>query len=165
MIVKQLISIRQCILFRNMTERRNRFLSLLKVIVINGGNNKELRKSIIQPKLFVPVGKQITFLTNTFHTSQRTVPVIIKFFVHSRPLTDFHQSDVGNQQFEFIFSQFIYFLMQRFRPVKVHSHKSTEPQVVGCFRFPLTVHANFFVRLRCSLAGRIQISIPVHISP
>ena len=130
MIVKQLISIRQCFLFRNMTERRNRFLSLLKVIVINGGNNKELRKSIIQPKLFVPVGKQITFLTNTFHTSQRTVPVIIKFFVHCRPLTDFHQSDIGNQKLKLVFSQFIDLFMKCFGTVKIHIHKSPESQII-----------------------------------
>ena len=36
--------------------------------------------------------------TNTFHALERTITIIIKFFIHSRPLTDFHQSDVGNQQ-------------------------------------------------------------------
>ena len=163
MIIKQLISICQSFIFRNPVERCDGLLPLLQIVVINRRNDEKFGERIIQPECFVTISKQVTLFTNTFHALKRTVTIIIKFFVHSRPLTDFHQSDVGNQQFEFIFSQFIYFLMQRFRPVKVHSHKSTESQVIGCFRFPRLVEIHLPIGFIGVFIRRIQASITISI--
>ena len=111
MIIKQLIGICQCFILRNLVEGVNRFLPLLKIIVVDRRNDKKLGKRIVQPKCFVPVGKEVTFFADTLHAAKRTVPVIIIFFVHCRPLADFHQPDISNQEFEFILCQLIDFLM------------------------------------------------------
>ena len=104
-------------------------------ISVNGGNEKKFGKCVIQPKRFVTVGKEVALFTNTLHPSEGTVPVIIKFFVERCPLADFHQSDVCNQQLKLIFSQLVYLFMIRLGTVEIHIHESTEPQIIGSFRF------------------------------
>ena len=108
------------------------FLNTVKSIV---GNEKKFGKCVIQPKRFVTVGKEVALFTNTLHPSEGTVPVIIKFFVERCPLADFHQSDVCNQQLKLIFSQLVYLFMIRLGTVEIHIHESTEPQIIGSFRF------------------------------
>ena len=97
---------------------------------------KKFGKCVIQPKRFVTVGKEVALFTDTLHPSEGTVPVIIKFFVERCPLADFHQSDVCYQQFKLIFSQLVYLFMIRLGTVEIHIHESTEPQIIGSFRFP-----------------------------
>ena len=163
MIIKQLIRICQCFIFRNLIKRRDGFLPLLKIIVINRRNDEKLSECIIQSKCLVTVGKQITLFPNTFHTPKRTVTIIIEFFVHCCPLTDFHQSDVSNQQFKLIFSKFIYLFMQRFRPVEIHRHKSTESEIIGCLRFPRLIKIYLSIGFIGIFIGRIQATITISI--
>ena len=163
MIIKQLIRICQYFIFRDLIERCDGFLPLLKIIVINRRHNEKFGESIIQSKCLVAVSKQITLFPNTFHTPERTVTIIIKFFVHSCPLTNLHQSDISNQQFKLIFSQFIYFLMQRFRPVKIHRHKSTESEIIRCLRFPRLIKIYLLISFIGIFIGGIQASITISI--
>ena len=125
MIIKQLIGICQCFILRNLVEGVNRFLPLLKIIVVDRRNDKKLGKRIVQPKCFVPVGKEVAFFADTFHAAKRTVPVIIIFFVHCRPLADFHQPDISNQEFEFILCQLIVMLPHGQSPYS-YTHKNQD---------------------------------------
>ena len=55
MIIEKLIGIPQCLVFLNIIDRSYRFLPLLKIIIVNGGNEEKFGKCIIQPECFVAV--------------------------------------------------------------------------------------------------------------
>ena len=57
MIIKKLIGIAQRFVFLNIIDRGYRFLPLLEIVIVNGGNEKKFGKCVIQPKRFVTVGK------------------------------------------------------------------------------------------------------------
>jgi len=74
----------------------------------------------------VLIYEKLVIFIYSFHAAEGTVPIVIKFFVHGRPLIDFHQSDIGNQQFQFIFRETIHIFMKLLRFLKIHAHKSTK---------------------------------------
>ena len=163
MIIKKLIGIAQRFVFLNIINRDYRFLPLLEIIIVNGGNEKKFGKCVIQPKRFVTVGKEVALFTNTLHPSEGTVPVIIKFFVERCPLADFHQSDVCNQQLKLIFSQLVYLFMIRLGTVEIHIHESTEPQIIGSFRFPRLIQVYLPICFIGVFVGRVQITVTISI--
>ena len=95
--------------------------------------------------MLVSVHKQIVILRYPFHTAQGTVAVIIELLVQRRPLINFHQADVGNKEFQLILGQIIDIRMKFFGLLKIHAHKSTKAQIIGCFRFSLFIEADFTV--------------------
>ena len=163
MIIKKLIGIAQRFVFLNIIDRGYRFLPLLEIVIVNGGNEKKFGKCVIQPKRFVTVGKEVALFTNTLHPSEGTVPVIIKFFVERCPLADFHQSDVCNQQLKLIFSQLVYLFMIRLGTVEIHIHESTEPQIIGSFRFPRLIQVYLPICFIGVFVGRVQITVTISI--
>ena len=107
------------------------------------------------------VGKQVTFLSDPFHPFQSTVAVVIKLLIHRRALADFHQSDVGNQKFQFIFCQLIHLLVQRRCPFKVHLHIQPETQVVSRFGFPRFIEVHLHIGLAGKETRRIKLTVAI----
>ena len=163
MIIEKLIGIPQCLVFLNIIDRSYRFLPLLKIIIVNGGNEEKFGKCIIQPECFVAVGKQIALLADTFHPVKGTVTVIIKLLVECCTLADLHQSDIGNQQFQFIFSQFVHLFMIRLGTVEIHIHEGTETQIVGRLGFSRLVKVYLPICFVGIFIGRIQITVTISI--
>ena len=95
--------------------------------------------------MLVLVHKQIVILRYSFHTVQGTIAIIVELLVQRRPLINLHQTDVGNKEFQFILGQIIDIHVKLFGLLKIHAHKSTKAQIIGCFRFSLFIEADFTV--------------------